>query len=204
MNSITTPHRELVLASASPRRRELLAVLGVEFSVEPANIDESVLPGEGARDYVRRIALAKAQAGFGGGPDKVVMGCDTAVIVDGLILGKPADRNDALAMLMQLSGRSHEVMSAIALVDTEGCSESLSITHVRFRAIGKAEASAYWDTGEPADKAGSYAIQGLGAIFVAGIQGSYSGVVGLPLYETASLLEARGFGPLLGRGAQNQ
>lgn len=198
MSSENTKIRELVLASASPRRRELLAVLGVEFSVVPANIDETVLPGEAPRDYVRRMALEKALAGAAGPGAAGVLGCDTAVIVDDDILGKPADRQDGMAMLARLSGRSHQVLSAVVLVDADGRSEALSVTEVSFRAITEAEAAAYWASGEPADKAGGYGIQGIGAVFVAGIKGSYTGVVGLPLFETAALLGERGYGPLLG------
>ncbi|NND53380.1 MAG: septum formation inhibitor Maf [Gammaproteobacteria bacterium] len=194
-----TPHkRALVLASASPRRRELLGVLGVEFKVAPADIDETVQPGETPEAYVRRMALGKAEAGYAAaGSDSAVLGSDTAVVIDGRILGKPDDRAAAIAMLTELSGRTHRVMSAVALLDVEGCSEALSVTEVTFRTIIAKEADQYWATGEPADKAGGYGIQGRGAVFVRAIQGSYSGVVGLPLFETAALLEERGYGPLM-------
>ena len=193
-----TPHkRPLVLASASPRRRELLGVLGVEFSVAPADIDESVHDGETPEAYVRRMALGKARAGYGAADDAAVLGSDTAVVVGDHILGKPVDQDDAIAMLTTLAGRTHRVLSAVALLDADGCSEALSSTAVTFRDISRAEAELYWATGEPADKAGAYGIQGRGAVFVSAVQGSYSGVVGLPLFETAALLEERGFGPLL-------
>jgi septum formation protein len=192
---------ELVLASASPRRRELLAVLGVKFRVAPADIDEQVRPQERPEDYVRRMALSKAQAGYDRATGNVaVLGSDTSVVVEGCILGKPTGRDDARAMLATLSGRSHRVLSAVALVDVDGYVERLSCTEVTFRPISEAEADAYWQTGEPADKAGGYAIQGLAACFVSEIRGSYSGVVGLPLYETAELLNLKGYGPILGIG----
>jgi len=197
MTTDPSDKRALVLASASPRRRELLGVLGVEFTVAPADIDESVQPGELPQAYVRRMALSKARAVHAVADEGVVLGSDTAVVIGDRILGKPADRDDAVAMLSELSGRTHRVMSAVALLDVGGCGEALSMTDVTFRNISVAEAEAYWDTGEPADKAGAYGIQGFGAVFVSEIRGSYSGVVGLPLFETAALLEERGFGPLL-------
>ncbi len=201
MTELNSAHSELVLASASPRRRELLAVLGVRFSVAPMDIDERAHPGEDPEDYVRRMALTKAQAGFNRADTNVaVLGCDTTVVIDGRILGKPADRDEARAMLAALSGRVHRVLSAVALVDAAGSAERLSSTEVAFRAISAAEADAYWQTGEPADKAGGYAIQGLAACFISEIRGSYSGVVGLPLYETAELLNQKGYGPIPGIG----
>lgn len=190
--------RELVLASASPRRRELLAILGVQYRVAPADIDETPLPDEAASRYVQRMALQKAQAGLReSGPAAVVLGADTTVVVDGRILGKPLDRADALRMLAVLSGRAHQVYSAVAVCGAGGCHEALSSTEVTFREVSAAEAAAYWETGEPADKAGAYGIQGLGSVFVSRISGSYTGVVGLPLFETAQLLTSAGFGPIL-------
>jgi septum formation protein len=183
----------LVLASASPRRRELLATLGVPYTVVPADIDESVMPDELPADYVRRMAVSKAQVVAAGCSAAIVLGSDTAVVVHGKILGKPADRADGLAMLAQLADSTHQVYTAVALVNAGDISERISITEVGFRAIAAPERAAYWATGEPADKAGGYAIQGLGAVFVREIQGSYSGVVGLPIYETAELLTAAGF-----------
>ena len=190
--------RELVLASASPRRRELLGVLGVQFRVLPADIDESVSAGESPEEYVHRMALSKARVGLMESPESGVLGSDTVVVVDDRILGKPADRQDALAMLALLSGRSHRVLSAVALVDGEGVARRLSETKVSFRSISEDEAEAYWSSGEPADKAGAYAIQGKAAVFVREITGSYSGVVGLPLFETAQLLAEKGYGLALG------
>lgn len=182
----------IYLASGSPRRRELLTQIGVPFVALSAAIDETPQPDEAPADYVARLALGKARAGFASlpadGRHGVVLGADTAVIIDGRILGKPLDQADALAMLMSLSGREHQVLTAVALFDGAR-SEVVNVSaQVRFRLIEPAEAQAYWASGEPVDKAGGYAIQGLGAVFVAGLQGSYSAVVGLPLCETAALL----------------
>jgi len=179
----------LYLASGSPRRRELLTQIGVPFTVVSAPIDESPLPDESAPAYVERLARAKAAAGLARveGP-AVVLGADTAVVLDGRILGKPENREDAMAMLAGLSGREHHVLTAVALSDGLH-TQSLCVTSkVRFRAISADEAQRYWASGEPVDKAGGYAIQGLGAVFVTGLSGSYSAVVGLPLSETAELL----------------
>ncbi|GJB78319.1 Maf-like protein [Pseudomonas asiatica] len=179
----------LYLASGSPRRRELLAQIGVPFSVVSAPIDETPLPNESAPAYVERLARAKAAAGLAclEGP-AVVLGADTAVVLDGRILGKPENREDALAMLADLSGREHQVLTAVALSDGQRVHSLCVTSKVRFRAISAEEAQRYWASGEPADKAGGYAIQGLGAVFVTGLSGSYSAVVGLPLSETADLL----------------
>ncbi|MBF8660190.1 Maf family protein [Pseudomonas putida] len=189
----------LYLASGSPRRRELLTQIGVPFRVASAPVDETPLPGESAEAYVQRLAKAKAAAGRASlEPAKmanagaVVLGADTAVVLDGLILGKPEHRDDALDMLARLSGREHQVLTAVALDDGKRV-ESLCVSStVRFRLIDQQEAQRYWASGEPADKAGGYAIQGLGAVFVTGLVGSYSAVVGLPLSETAQLLERFG------------
>jgi len=180
------------LASASPRRRALLAQIGVAFVVAAADVDETVRPGEYPDDYVLRVARAKALAVHGRAPGLPVLAADTTVVVDGEICGKPAGEADGVAMLLRLAARSHQVLTAVALSDGTGVRERLSASEVRFRAIGSAEASAYWASGEPRDKAGGYAIQGLGAVFVEYLSGSYSGVMGLPLFETAQLLrEAR-------------
>ena len=181
----------LYLASASPRRRELLTQIGVPFQMLASSIDESVLPAEQPEQYVERLARAKAEAGLAllaTAVDACVLGADTSVILDGQILGKPADRDEFLQMLGALSGREHQVLTAVALASREGCQTRLVASQVGFRSITPAEMQAYWQTGEPADKAGGYAIQGLAAIFVQYIQGSYSAVVGLPLCETALLL----------------
>lgn len=183
----------ILLASASPRRRELLAQLGVPHEVLVVDIDESTLPGEPPVVLAQRLARAKAIAGRErGGGALPVLGSDTVVVVDGIAFGKPADRADALRMLAELSGREHQVVTAVALAapGTGPVLESLSLTVVRMRVIAPEEAEAYWQTGEPAGKAGAYAIQGVGAAFIEHIAGSYSGVMGLPLYETAALLQA--------------
>lgn len=181
----------LYLASASPRRRELLAQIGVSFTTHVVPIDETPQPGEAPAAYVERLALAKAQAALGTLDDRrdaVVLGSDTAVVLDGRILGKPVDREDALATLAALSGREHQVLTAVALVsDARGEARVVTST-VRFKALDRTQLEAYWATGEPRDKAGSYGIQGLAAVFVSQMQGSYSAVVGLPLCETAELL----------------
>jgi septum formation protein len=181
----------LYLASGSPRRRELLEQIGVPFTTLPTVIDETPLPNEPAVDYVRRLACAKAQVGLASlaAPGAaVVLGADTSVVLDGRILGKPQDRADALAMLAALSGQTHEVLTAVALVNSQRCEVRVVSSQVSFRPLSAAEIEAYWASGEPQDKAGSYAIQGLGAVFVRDLHGSFSAVVGLPLCETAALL----------------
>lgn len=181
----------LYLASGSPRRRELLTQIGVPFVTQIVPIDESPLPDEAPDVYVERLARAKAQAGLaslGDVEDAVVLGADTAVVLDGRILGKPLDRADALATLGALSGREHQVMTAIALASRDRVASRVVVSQVRFRPLSEAEIAAYWASGEPQDKAGSYGIQGLAAVFVSQLQGSYSAVVGLPLCETAALL----------------
>jgi len=185
--------RTLYLASSSPRRRELLEQIGVHYKIRPVDVSERVNPGEAPEEYVLRLALAKARAGRAAlAVPAPVLGADTAVAVDDAILGKPRDRDDALAMLARLSGREHRVLSGVALVEGEREESRLSVTRVRFRVLAPGEAAAYWASGEPADKAGAYAIQGLAAVFVERIEGSYSGVMGLPLFETAELLERFG------------
>lgn len=183
------------LASGSPRRRELLQQIGVSFRVLGAAVDEAVLPGESPAVYVARLAAAKAGCGWESRRDSAevpVLAADTAVVLDGKILGKPVDRHDAEGMLRQLSGRTHEVLTAVALRTASGLQAALSRSEVTFRAISAGEAQAYWDSGEPRDKAGAYAIQGRAAVFVAALRGSFSGVMGLPLFETAALLSAAG------------
>ncbi|MFT0623842.1 Maf family protein [Ectopseudomonas guguanensis] len=182
---------ELFLASASPRRRELLAQIAVPCVTLIASIDENPLPDEPAPAYVERLAREKARAGLqalGERADAVVLGADTAVVLDGRILGKPADLRESRAMLQALSGRSHQVLTAVALASAGRESARVVSSEVSFRPISEAEIEAYWASGEPCDKAGSYGIQGLAAVFVSQLQGSYSAVVGLPLCETAELL----------------
>lgn len=182
----------LCLASMSPRRRELLAQIGVPHIVVAAHADESLLPAESPADYVARLARLKATTVWKRGEVLPVLAADTTVVLDGTVYGKPADRADGLAMLAALSGATHEVLTAVALATARGVALRVSRSSVRFREIGRAELEAYWDTGEPRDKAGGYAIQGYGAVFVAALSGSYSGVMGLPLLETAELLRDAG------------
>lgn len=178
----------LFLASASPRRRDLLASIGVEVEVGPVAIDETPRPDESPLDYVTRLAREKALAGAGR-TRLPVLGSDTAVVIDDTILGKPADREHAAHMLRALAGRAHEVLTAVAVTGPAGTLEACVTTRVVMRQISEAEIAAYWATTEPAGKAGGYAIQGLAAIFVERIEGSHSAVVGLPLFETAKLLQ---------------
>lgn len=184
----------LFLASASPRRRELLMQIGVPYSLLAVSIDETPELAEAPDVYVQRMAREKALAGLAqvDGASACVLGADTTVVLDQQILGKPADQAEARATLQALSGREHEVMTAVALASEAGCVVRLVTSRVRFRTIRPGEIDAYWASGEPQDKAGSYAIQGWGAVFVSALEGSYSGVVGLPLCETAQLLAAHG------------
>ena len=181
----------LCLASASPRRRDLLASIGVPVTVRPVDIDETPLPGESAVAYVTRLAREKALAGSRLSP-LPTLGSDTAVVCDGEILGKPEGPEHAAAMLRRLAGRRHEVLTAVAVSGPAGVLAACVATRVAMREISDAEAAAYWASGEPADKAGGYAIQGLASVFVERIEGSHSAVVGLPLYETAELLRRQG------------
>jgi septum formation protein len=185
----------IVLASASPRRRELLAQIGVPHEVLAVDVDEAALPGEAPAALAVRLARAKARAGrIRDGGRRAALGSDTIVVLEGEVYGKPRDAADARRMLSALSGRSHLVLSAVALaLPADGpVRDALSVTQVQMRPITPAEIDAYWASGEPEGKAGAYAIQGLGAVFIQHIRGSYSGVMGLPLYETASLLQAAG------------
>jgi septum formation protein len=192
MVSIESPSPVLCLASVSPRRRELLSQIGVPHIAAAADIDEAVLPGEGPRAYVIRLAREKAVTIRRGGQRLPVLAADTTVVLDGKVFGKPRDREDAIRMLSDLSGRSHEVLTAIALASCDGIAERLSASTVRFRTVSREECASYWESGEPRDKAGGYAIQGLGAVFIEALVGSYSGVMGLPLFETGELLRAAG------------
>lgn len=181
----------LFLASASPRRRELLTQIAVPCVTQIAAIDETPLPGEQPAAYVERLARGKAHAGLAALSDSmeaVVLGADTAVVLDGQILGKPLDFEDFRRMLTGLSGCSHQVMTAVALVSRQAEAAQVVCSDVTFRHLSEAEIRAYWASGEPCDKAGGYGIQGLAAVFVSRIEGSYSAVVGLPLCETAQML----------------
>jgi septum formation protein len=185
--------QSLVLASTSPRRKELLQQIGVVFTQRSIDINEDVVMGESAEQYVLRLAKEKAMAGFellsaAEKTQSVVLAADTTVVCDGQILAKPESLSHSKEILTQLSGREHVVMSAIGLHSQDKTLQKVVTTKVRFRSISDAEIEAYWHSGEPQDKAGSYGIQGLGAVFVESITGSYSNVVGLPLCETAQLL----------------
>lgn len=180
---------DLILASASPRRAELLRQIGVRFSVQTADVPEIYRLGERPEDYVRRLSEAKARA-LAAGATLPVLGADTVVVCDGQVLEKPRDAEHAQAMLLRLANRRHQVMTGVALVDRARIEQQVVVTQVAFGPITPQQAAAYWHTGEPADKAGGYAIQGLAAVFVERIEGSFSNVVGLPLYETAQLLRA--------------
>jgi len=193
----------ICLASQSPRRRELLAQIGVPVISVHVAVDEQVLPGETAADYVARLARAKAAAGWQAQADGArlpALGADTAVVIDGRILGKPRDRVDAIDILRALSGRTHRVLTAVALA-SPAVDVLTSTSGVTFRTLTTAECAAYWETGDAADKAGAYAIQGRAAQFITHLEGSYSGVMGLPLFETARLLSMAGIGLLPGVSA---
>ena len=181
---------ELILASASPRRAELLQQIGIKFRVEAAAIDESRNVQEQPFDLVTRLAGEKAKSKL---PcNGVVLAADTIVLDDDAILGKPTDRDHAVGMLKRLANRTHRVVTAICLTDNSRTVTDVVSTLVTLRPITQAEAEFYWQSGEPLDKAGGFAIQGLGAVFVKDIQGSYSNVVGLPLFETAAMLDSFG------------
>jgi len=186
-------NEQLILASASPRRQALLQQVGIAFRQQVAEIDEAPLDNEVAEDYVVRLALEKARAVRQHSVDEglPVLGADTAVVVDGRPLGKPESLAHAREMLQLLSGREHQVMSAVALVRSREAVR-LSVSRVWFRPLSEHEIDAYWRTGEPQDKAGAYAIQGIGALFIEQLEGSYTGVMGLPLYETGQLLQEFG------------
>jgi len=182
----------LILASASPRRSELLKQIGLNFQVQPADIDETPWPAESPERYVDRLACEKALAVSREHPGSLVIGSDTSVVQDGNILGKPESEQQAAATLHGLSGATHQVMTAVALVWGDQCRSQVVVTDVTFRVLGAEEIEAYVASGEPMDKAGGYGIQGLGGIFVSALEGSYSAVVGLPLQETAGLLAEAG------------
>ena len=189
---------KLILASQSPRRKELLAQLGYQFSVQASDIDEAVETAETAYGYVLRLAEQKAQHVLSLVPQaerasSFVLGSDTSVVFKGKILGKPENLQDCINTLSLLSNNQHQVLTAIALASEAGMKGQVVTTEVTFKALTKAEMTAYWLTGEPHDKAGSYGIQGIAGQFVKTINGSYSAVVGLPLYETAQLLASAGF-----------
>lgn len=185
---------QIVLASASPRRKELLMQIGIRCLVQVSDIDETPHEGEESEDFVKRMALEKAQAVT---HDSLpVLAADTVVVKDGLIMGKPRNQNDAVEMLQRLQGGQHEVLTAVAVSWQGSARCELNQNKVWFKSLSLEQSEAYWRTGEPQDKAGGYAIQGLGATFIERLEGSYSGVMGLPLFETARLLEQVGIDPL--------
>jgi septum formation protein len=187
--------RMLHLASRSPRRSELLALLGLEFGVLALEVPEQRAPGEPPEDYVRRVAREKAGAGLlkvVASPGALVLGADTEVVLDDEVFGKPRDAADAAAMLRRLSGRTHRVLSAVSLVSREREAQAVSVSEVRFAELDDARIDAYVASGEPQGKAGGYAVQGRAQAFIAHLSGSHSGVMGLPLYETARLLRQFG------------
>jgi len=179
----------IYLASSSPRRSELLSQIGVSFDLVEASIEEKPEMGESAQDYVLRLALQKAQAGFNNSnKDRPVLGADTIIVVDQQILEKPRDKKHAREMLQLLSGRVHQVFTAVALLQGGVIKSTLVKTEVSFKKLSEQEISDYWCSGEPIGKAAGYAIQGIAGKFISNISGSYSGVVGLPLFETAELI----------------
>jgi septum formation protein len=182
------PRSPIILASSSPRRAALLRAAGVAFEVAPPDVDESLRGGENAEQYVRRLAVAKAEAGARGQPGRVVLGADTTVVLDGAVMAKPADEADAASMLRALSGRTHEVITGVALAGPAGTLEAAAVTAVTLRALTDEEISQYVATREPMDKAGAYAIQGRAAAFVSRVDGSYTNVVGLPVALVCGLL----------------
>jgi septum formation protein len=183
---------DLILASASPRRAEILQQIGVTFQIAPADIDEIPMSQELPISYVQRMAQEKMQHVIDtvAGNSTAVLGADTSVVLGSKIYGKPKIQEEAMAMLADLSGKTHQVLTAVAMGNNQHCVSKLSATDVKFRELDPRECLDYWKTGEPLDKAGGYAIQGLGAVFVEKISGSFSGVVGLPIEQTAQLLKA--------------
>ncbi len=188
--------KRLVLASASPRRKALLQQMGVEFEVQPVDMDESMQSGEDVLEHVQRLAIAKARLGYRHAvvpaTDLAVLAADTVVEVDGEVLGKPENAGQAAAFLARLSGKKHKVHTAVAIVTANREFTALSSSEVEFAQLTDSQINGYVETGEPMDKAGAYAIQGLAARFVINLNGSFSGVMGLPIYETANLLSACG------------
>lgn len=181
----------VVLASASPRRRELLGRLGIDPDIRPADVDETPRPGETPAELVARLASAKAET-VSRERGEVVVAADTVVVVDGEILGKPTDGAEAVAMLQRLSGRAHEVVSGVHVIADARAASAVEVTTVTMRAMGSAEIEAYVGSGEPADKAGAYAVQGAGGVFVTRLEGSDTNVIGLPLATLARLFDEAG------------
>lgn len=190
---------QLVLASQSPRRAELLGRLGLEFEIRPADIDETYIDHEMPADHAERLAREKALAIARAAPDALVIGSDTIVLLDSDVLGKPRDGEEAVRMLMRLSGRDHEVYTAVAVAHGERMESALERVRVRFRRLDRAECEAYVETGEPMDKAGAYGIQGYGSSLVESIDGDYFAVMGLPVVRTLELIRRHGWRYRFGR-----
>lgn len=187
---------QIILASASPRRSELLKQIGIRHSIRAVDIDETPLPGESPLVYVERVAAEKSAACRAmWNQDLPVLSADTSVVCDGHIMGKPENLQHAIEMLGRLSGRVHQVYSAVSLRGDHHW-QAISVSEVKFRPLSQTEIVAYWHSGEPRDKAGAYAVQGLGSIFIESIRGSFSGIMGLPLFETAQLLAKQGISAL--------
>ncbi len=180
----------LILASSSPRRRELLSQLGLTFEILSPDIDESILENETAYDYVKRLSLDKAQAVLLHQKDAIVIAADTTVAIDGKIIGKPESKQHAFEIWNALSGREHDVLTGVCVANRHQYLQDVVCTKVEFQKLSPADMEHYWATGEPLGKAGAYAIQGIAAQYISRIDGSYSNVVGLPLYETVQLLKA--------------
>jgi septum formation protein len=186
----------IYLASASPRRSALLTQIGVEHRIRPVDVDEQIGPAESPAQYVERLAVLKAETLWGQLAEserRPVLGSDTTVAIGHEVLAKPLNERDGLRMLRLLSGRTHQVYTAVALRHAAGCAARVSVSDVAFRRLSEEECDAYWRSGEPADKAGGYAVQGRAAVFIERISGSYSGIMGLPLYETGELLRGIGW-----------
>lgn len=190
---ISVESTRLVLASGSPRRAQLLRMLGIRFETEPAGVDEAYRPGEEPAAHAERLAREKAEAVARRRPESLVVGSDTVVVVDEAVLGKPRDPPDAVAMLLRLQGRDHEVMTGVAVVGPAGSSSAVERVRVHFRPFDESIARAYVETGEPLDKAGAYGIQGYGATLVDRIEGDFFAVMGLPIVRMILLLEAHGW-----------
>ena len=181
-----------VLASASPRRRELLSGIGLAFDIDKPDIEESPIRGETASDYVRRLAGEKARTVLQRQSNRLILAADTTVVIDGDILEKPKSKDEGVEMLQRLSGTRHQVMTGVSIINDDRESSFVSTSYVIFRALAEDEILWYWNTGEPRDKAGGYGLQGAGGAFIEAINGSYSNVIGLPLAETVSLLRSFG------------
>ena len=189
-----TKHPQIYLASSSPRRQELLHQMGVSFIVIPQFVKEVHKPGESPEEFVTRLAVQKAADGLSRQTNRriPVLGSDTAVVLDGKILGKPGSREQAIEMLLSLSAHTHQVMTAVALKNEQKTEVVISVSEVSFSKLSREMCENYWHTGEPADKAGSYGIQGKGALFISNINGSYSAVMGLPIFEAGTILNKFG------------